>query len=567
MRERRLEAGLSHGGWVLVAGDAGMGKSRLISEFCSSLAYSRWKVGYGACTEFASPPYGPILEIFSRIDRGFKLEAAATKREQFDAIVDRLAAIAGRSALVLVVEDLHWADAATLDLLTYLAPKLHNLRVLVVASLRTDELHPDHPATTAAAKISRAGQAGRIDLGPLTGSELRAFIDEALAETSLPDETRRAIAVAGDGNPFFTEELLKSAVERSSARNESRHGRHLPPTVRATLLERLRPFDASERRVVSQAAVIGRTFGLNLLAETLESEPVAVLPALRRARDFQLIEEVQPEIFRFRHGLTRDAIYEDFLGAEVQPRHRAIGLALERAPDDQRSLERLAYHWWAARDAARALRYNDLAGDAAAAVHAHEDAIAFYNRALEFDGEPVARASIEKKIADRRLALGWTKEAQATYALAADTFRAAGLHDREASCRATAAITAYGIGLTAPTAPLEEMLTRLDEREYVARSRAHLGLAWLAATFGFPTRATYHLERVDSRARQENPDIALRFHNVSAFVAMTVGDLAVFRREFGAWVAAAQADGAVPVAAGAYINGAMCFSFFGLHDE
>ncbi|MGA8535669.1 MAG: AAA family ATPase [Candidatus Tumulicola sp.] len=568
LRERRLEAGLSHGGMVLISGDAGVGKSRLVSEFCKSLAYSRWKIGYGACLEFASRPYGPILEVLDQAGGApFELGAAATKYEQFDAIADHLATIASRSALIAVVEDLHWADAATLDLLAYLGAKLHRMRVLLVASVRADELHPDRPATGAAEKIARNARAGRIELGPLRGVDLRAFIDEALADIPLPEETRRAVALAGDGNPFFTEELLKSAVERNSARAEARSERELPQTVRATLLERLRPFDEAERRVMTQAAVIGRTFGLELLAATLETEPSSLLPALRRARDFQLVEEVKPDVFRFRHGLTRDAIYHEFLGAELQPRHRTIALALEEAPAEQRSIEALAYHWWAAKDAAQAIRYNQLAGDAAAGIHAREDAIAFYERALEFDMDAGARGLAVKKIADCRLALSWTKEAQATYAAAADIFRAAGDYEREAACRVTAAITAYGIGLRDPTGPLEAMLTRLDADEYRARSRVQLGLAWLAATFWFPTRAARLLELVDRRALTDAADIALRFHNVAAFVAMTLGDVDVFRRELTAWISAAEAGGSLSTVTGACINGAMCFSFFGLHEE
>ena len=210
LRERRLEAGRSHGGVVLVVGDAGVGKSRLISEFCKSLAYSRWKIGSGACLEFASRPYGPILEVFSRLDSApFELGKAATKHEQFDAILERLAKISARAAAIVVIEDLHWADAATLDLLSYVGPKLQSMRVLLVASLRGDELHPDHPARGGAMKIARNPRAGRIELGPLKGVELQRFIDEALAGIALADETRRAIALAGDGNPFFTEELLK----------------------------------------------------------------------------------------------------------------------------------------------------------------------------------------------------------------------------------------------------------------------------------------------------------------------------------------------------------------------
>src|SRR5579871_3123921 len=216
--------------------------------------------------EFASRPYGPILEILSRLDAApFELVAAGTKREQFDAIAGRIERVAARTAAIAVIEDLHWADAATLDLLAFLGPKLHHMRVLIVASVRTDELHPEHPATAATAKIARNARAERIELGPLRGAELQTFIDAALDGIALPGEVLRAIALAGDGNPFFIEELLKNAVERSSAFGQSRSRRDLPQTVRATLLERLRPFDETERRIVAQAALIGRSFGLELL--------------------------------------------------------------------------------------------------------------------------------------------------------------------------------------------------------------------------------------------------------------------------------------------------------------
>ncbi|HZX68044.1 MAG TPA: LuxR C-terminal-related transcriptional regulator, partial [Candidatus Elarobacter sp.] len=461
-----------------------------------------------------------------------------------------------------------WADTATLDLLAYLGASVNRLRVLILASFRPDELHPDHPASAGVAKLGRIAQAARIDLGPLAGLELRTFIEEALTGIALPDETRRAIALAGDGNPFFTEELLKSAVEHSSRHAGRSNRSELPATVRATLLERLRPLDEHERRIVTQAAVIGRTFSLDLLATTLGTDAPTLLPALRRARDFQLVEEVRPALFRFRHGLTRDAIYGDFLGAELRPRHRTIAVALEAAPSEERSLEALAYHWWAAGDAEQTLRYNELAGDAAGDVHAHEDAIAFYERAIEPVGiAPFRRGPIVEKIADRRMALTWAEEAQATYDAAAEIFREGGDHEREATCRVSAAIAAYVVGVSPPAASLEAMLARLDASEYLARSRVHLGLAWLAATFWFPTRAAYHLAQVDRRSLAASNDILLRFHNVSAWVAMTFGDLDEFRREHDAWLAAASAQGAARVIAAAHYNGAMCFSFFGLHEE
>jgi hypothetical protein len=111
------------------------------------------------------------------------------------------------------------------------------------------------------------------------------------------------------------------------------------------------------------------------------------------------------------------------------------------------------------------------------------------------------------------------------------------------------------------------MLARLDADDYLARSRIHLGLAWLAATFWFPTRAQHRLDQVDARALTAVADIGLRFHNVSAWVAMTFGDVERFRREYEAWVAAARANGVARTFVAALVNGAMCFAFFGMHDE
>ena len=568
LRERRLEAGASHGGLVLVAGEAGVGKSRLIGEFCNALANTRWRIGIGACHEFASRPYWPILEALLRLDsEPFELGAAGSKAEHFEAIAARIAEIQARKSVAIVIEDVHWADAATLELLAFLGPKLAKMRVLVITTFRTDDLPRNHPGVAIMENVVRASRAGRVNLAPLRGTELRTFIDEALADIALPEQTRRAIAVASDGNPFFTEELLKSAVESHSAPNRVDGRGKLPQTVRATLLGRLDPFEDRERRIIMQAAVIGRTFSLALLAETLAANDYELLPTLRRARDLQLIEEISPSTFRFRHGLTREALYGDFLGAEVRPRHRAIAQALEKTSPGKLSLEALAYHWWAAEDHARSARYNEQAGDAAAAVFAHEDALAFYERALGANGlGPLVRGTLLEKIGETYLALAQTSDAHGAFERAAVEFRDADEFEREAKARVVGAQTAYLLDISDPTADLRTMLARLEPSQYAAVSRVCLGLAWITASEWYPDQAASYLQRVDARAL-DDPELRLPFHNVAAWIAMTVGDIETFRREHALWVRAASAVGSPRALAGAYYNGAMCLAFFGIHDE
>jgi DNA-binding CsgD family transcriptional regulator len=569
LHERRREAGSSHGGIVLVGGEAGVGKSRLLAEFCALLGKSRWRIAQAACLEFAQRPYGPVLGLLARFDpAAAELAPAASKLEQLDAIAEALAAAASRHATIAIIEDLHWADVATMELLAHLSASLHRMRMLVVASFRPEEFEPAHPAYAGVAKLARMPRAGRIDLAPLDAQEQETFIDETLGDIPLSGETRRTVASVSDGNPFFLEELLKDAVERRGAAVPARDAATLPATVHAAVAGRLRPLTERERLVVGQAAVIGRSFDLRLLAETLEGTIESILPALRRARDLQLIEEEAANAFRFRHALTREAIYGDFLTAQLQPLHRTIALALERRADDPPDLDSLAYHWWASGDRPRAAAYNERAGDAAAAVHAHDDAIVLYERAAHAtQAEPAVRARITEKIADRRVALAQYDAAATAFSAAADLFRQSGDAEAEAACRVRVALQRYTLGQAEPTAELDAMLVRLDGDQILARSRIHLGIAWLAATFYQPSVASRHLALVEQRAFASAPDIAVRFFNVRAWVSMLVGDAERFRTDHDAWLEAARRADGVGMVAAAHYNGAFGYALFGLHQD
>ncbi|HEY1428943.1 MAG TPA: LuxR C-terminal-related transcriptional regulator, partial [Candidatus Tumulicola sp.] len=373
--------------------------------------------------------------------------------------------------------------------------------------------------------------------------------------------------LAGEGNPFFTEELLKNAVQDAADRRGEKGTAHVPNSVRTTLLERLRPFDNDDRRIITQAAVIGRTFTLDLLASVVDVEAERLVPTLRRAHNFQLIEELEPNVFRFRHGLTREAICGNFLRTELRPLHRRIALTLESAPDGQRSIEALAYHTWAAGDDERSVRYNESAGDAARSVYAHEDAIAFYLRALEARNlEGFARGALLEKVANIRLVLSMAQEGLATYRAAAEAYALAGAFEREAVCRVREAMTEYTMHLVDTSEPLERMLERLDESEFMARARLHLGIAWILSAMRFPSRAKAHLAQVDPRAEAAASDIRVRLHNVGACVATDLGELEDFRAERAAWEEAARVQGAGAIA-GVFYNGAKFYAAFGLHDE
>jgi predicted ATPase len=179
----------------------------------------------------------------------------------------------------------------------------------------------------------------------------------------------------------------------------------LPPRTeefRGVLHERLRPLRAQHRLLLMHAAAIGRRFDADVLAAVVGRTPTQIRTALRRACSLQVLEVVDRKrgTFAFRHALTRDAIYDELVAAQLRPLHREIGAALERlAKVRPASLEELAYHWWAAGDRRRGCRYNEEAGDRASAVHAEADALKHYARVLDFLGRRSAvRTRIEGKI-------------------------------------------------------------------------------------------------------------------------------------------------------------------------
>jgi predicted ATPase len=180
------------------------------------------------------------------------------------------------------------------------------------------------------------------------------------------------------------------------------HEVNIPEEIRASVLRRIRSLNRVERAAIMRASIIGRRFEVGVLASIVSCSDATLLAALDRASDLQLIaSEGTGESYIFRHALTRDIIYAELLAARVRPLHHRVGRALEKCGSpDGRSLESLGYHFWAAGDGKRCLRYNELAGDNAAAIHACDDARVYYARARSAaEVDSVAYARLTQKLA------------------------------------------------------------------------------------------------------------------------------------------------------------------------
>jgi DNA-binding CsgD family transcriptional regulator/tetratricopeptide (TPR) repeat protein len=424
-----------HGRTVLVSGEAGVGKSAVIRDFAQRARGLGVRAFTGECTEIeARRPFGPFMDIARAADRLASLPVAPPDAATAGADRYRLhsffatlfADLARERPAVIVVEDLHWADEASLELFPHLARKLRSAPVLLVGSYRSDELHGRHPLRPMLSELGHARLALDIPLRRLSEDEVEEFLRAALRLNRLPTpEFRRAIFETCEGNPLFMEEVLRALAERGDVeyREGSWHRTKevsdiaIPDTLRDAVLERFRYLTVETRDVLRYAAVIGQNFDFDLLLKVTGSDDADLVSALRASIDAQLIVESEdPEgadCYSFRHALTRESILLEFLKRERRRAHAIVGAALESRAGTSvaRNAEELAYHFDEAGDNQRAFRYHDLAASESYRLFAFARAARHLERALELAGEEESVAQMQLRLADAANLAGMTRRA------------------------------------------------------------------------------------------------------------------------------------------------------------
>ncbi len=390
------------GGAVLVEGEAGIGKSRLMAQLEVQAVAAGAQVLAAECLQLAEGElaFAPIVsalrsviedvELLGSLEPTLRSAIAAlwpaagspavppAEREQlFEAVYRLLARLAARAPVMLIIEDVHWIDPSSRDLLSFI---VHNARrdpIVVVATYRRDELNRAHPLRPFLAELERSGRAERLELGGLARSEVA---EQIAAITGLvPDPVSAGeIFARSEGNPFYVEELL--AVEAT--------GGGLPSSLREALLLRIERLSAYAHEVLAGAAVIGRSVDHRLLASVVRGSEDELLEVLRDATEHHVLVTAGSEVaYRFRHALLREAIYEDTLPGERLRLHRAIAQTLSERPElsgaDLSASAELAHHWYAARELPAALAASVQAATEAARVNAHPEALRHLARALE----------------------------------------------------------------------------------------------------------------------------------------------------------------------------------------
>ena len=398
-------------GTVLAGGEAGVGKTRLLAEFRAGALSAGLRVLEGGCVDLGdgARPYDPFVaalrpwlnslpaEEFNRIvgpARSAVLQlipdlesggegvapaaaiASATQSTLYLQVLGLIERIAADAVTVIALEDLHWSDRSTRDLLRFLVRNLTQGRVMLIGTYRTDELNERHPFLTLLAELGRSGQVDRFELAPFTRSEVHDQLAGILGHP--PDRPLVArLHDRGGGNAFFTEELLAVAARGKEG---------IGLTLRETLLARIGGLSAASRDLLRVVAVAGQSARHDVLATVTRMEQPDIAAALREAIDRQLLLADDNDIMQFRHNLLREAVHDELLPGERLALHAAVAAAVDALPSDVDTdaavASELAHHWYEARDARHALPALLRAGRAAERMFAFGNAFAHFHVAL-----------------------------------------------------------------------------------------------------------------------------------------------------------------------------------------
>ena len=348
--------------FAFVAGESGVGKSRLVSEF---EAQAGIPVLVGHCLELGGTtfPYAPLVEALRPL--GESVPEAASQPQVFEGLLTLLDRL---GPLALVIEDLHWADPSTRDFLVFLVRNARAESFFVLATYRSDELHRRHPLRPVLAELERAPRVERITLERFTPEEASEQLAGILGDAPAPALADRLYARA-QGNALYTEELLAASADGAG---------ELPATLRDALLARFERLPAAAQEVVRVAAVVERPIEHALLEAVLP--PGEVIDGAREAVAHRLLVTDRDGTYAFRHALVGEAIYDDMLPGERTALHAALAQAL--ASDPATAPAELARHWLSAHDLPRALGASVAAGMEARRVYAHGEALRHFENAL-----------------------------------------------------------------------------------------------------------------------------------------------------------------------------------------
>lgn len=389
---------------VLIGGEAGIGKTRLVEEFLAEAAGAGARVVVGQSVELGDrgPAFAPVVGVIRGLLAEFGaerlIELAGPAGEAltsllpelgtgvgdtlegrgrlYDVVTTLLERVAAERPLVVVVEDLQWADAPTRDLLRFMVRAVGEVGLLAVATYRTDELHRGHPLRPFLAEMDRVRRVRRVEVPRLDSDDVRAMVCSVLGR-EVPADSVARIHRRSEGIPFFVEEL--AYVDGECGCDD------LPGSLRDLLLVRVEPLSAPTQGLLRLIAAGGNHVDHAVVAEVAELEVAELETALREAVSSGVVS-IDGEGYAFRHALLREALHDDMLPGEHARMHARYAQVLERRPEllpTGVAPVEIAHHWHSAHDVERAFSWSLRAADELVRTYAHATAQQMLERALD----------------------------------------------------------------------------------------------------------------------------------------------------------------------------------------
>ncbi len=421
---RRTAKGV--GGVVLIAGEAGMGKTALCDAVLVEAKRDGWQVAWAAATQAPIlPGLWPWRQLLGALD-GVDVpgsfsdpgDPAAERVAQFDAVVRRVRDVATTAPVLAVLDDAHWTDPATVAMLVHYAATARQGRACLLVTYRPEDAPPSAPLGAALAELRRLGT--EVVLEPLARADVVALAADC-GTGELADSDVDVLVERTRGNPLFVTETVRLLDGRALAALRT------PPAITATIGERVARLPAGCRDLLGLASALGTDIDAVTLAAVADQDVTTTLGHLGEAVDAAIMEERGPGRFTFRHPLFQAALYDSVGAADRAAAHARIAAVLEAGRAADPSV--LAHHFGLSAPlghAHTAARYAIAAGDAAMACLAYETAARHYGRALDLDPGTVDRIDLLLRQADADAAAGRDAAAWAAYEAAAEQAAAAG---------------------------------------------------------------------------------------------------------------------------------------------
>lgn len=412
------KAGQGRAPAIVLEGESGAGKTRLLREFAAVAAARGATVLFGRCVDCgdAGPPYWPIIEALRPASTGHEpgRGASGDRAGFFEQTLDRLEDLGHLSPVALLLDDLHWADRSTRDLLGFLLANLAGEPgPLVVTAVRSEALVPGHPLLPLLAELRRSRRAEFLPLDRLGKGDVATQLTSILGHAPEPDLLEE-IWRRSEGNPFYVEELLAAA----------RSGHELTSTLQPILGARLGALSTDARAAAGAVAAAVGPVSHRILAEVAGLPQPALLAGLRECVDHHvLVGDTKAGTYAFRHSLLREAAYAELLPGEAMRLHSAYGRVLRaHAEPAVADLAAVAWHLYAAGEVEQALSAALAAGEASEAAGGYAEAHVQYERALELAGA-IDRAALAERAAEAAQLAGEPARAVELVAIALEEAR------------------------------------------------------------------------------------------------------------------------------------------------